>query len=114
MVSSSPKNKIKKAAPPVASKTGAKSLKALKAYRHTHRKGADDMFSQNAVTRCIRAAGIYKAKHHEVYWRLFHMLTDDVEAVVKSMVTHTRHAKRSTVSHDDLRAGLASIGVHYC
>jgi histone H3/H4 len=112
MVASSPK---KKSAPtaPIAKHSG-KSIKSVKSYRAAPKKDTKDMFSKNALTRCIRAAGICKAKHRNVYHRLYAMMCADIDAIVKPMVLHTQHAERVTVSHEDLRQGLAEIGIVYC
>lgn len=113
MVASSPKKKVS-AAPAPASKHGSKSVKSIKSYNAASKKDAKDMFSKNALTRCIRAAGICKAKHRNVYHRLYAMVCADVDAIVKPMVLHTQHANRVTVYHEDLRQGLAEIGIVYC
>ena len=91
--------------------TGGKSIKTL---HRIMRPKVTFKPTYSAMTRCIRAAGLEKAKHRGVYKWLYHMMRDDVKRIVGATVTCTKHAGRLAISMDDLRQGLKFNGIHLC
>lgn len=89
------------------STTASKTMHTVQA---VHRKNKKDQFN-NPFTRMLRAAGIEKANHSEVYPEVRRLFIESLKKFVKDLIIITQHDKRNTIMRCDLALCLKFYGI---